>query len=807
MRMGSRVLGAATCVVALLGWVTADAARAQGKRNRKFRTTGLVKVTKNDGGKIAAVLLHADRGELYHVTLDKKGLALGGAMSGEKSRVSGTVLKQDGKNWLTVQAYTDLEMAAAHEQWRRMRCNYCVVAPALVNATIPRELRGAQAIDGRPFSFKAQIRAWSRDAKFLWAATDGEILQIDLAARRRVKSYARAEGLPDQVPHELLSDGTTLWIVHQAGVAALTIGKGRVVDLPALRCNFARLAAGKGCVWVIADTGTFRLKDAGTPPDKFPALPTAARITKNVVRGLWLPQRGRLTARFLHTPVCVGDRVYVGSYGDLYGLDGGKWTTVAQSSWGLTAGAGRIWFLSAKGVGEYQPEAKAVTVHAPPGIPQGRCRRVLASESAVWVAVEPQTAGEGVVGGGLARLDLRSRKWQTWAEINGRKADRVRCFQETDGALWALNIEGQYKVKPAHPGMAYVKRKVFDATGLCLHRFLAKGRRWESTPLGRPTFERRLVIGQDGARGHDVVAPQAVEEMCIGASRVFGVTRLFPKSYFCGYYQSVEQLAVRQADGAGWTKKFEHRPDALGLQGEQPAVLNISNTGRMVLEAVGHDNVLGLFGRQGICWAVTEGRISYFDERAGRWHTVAEPPFRFYWRPTAGFDDGRHLYVGSDRGLLCRLSLETGRFERLGCLRQRSISRIAKDPAGGIVVTSQPAPLGILPVQLRGTLAAQELVTARFDGKTWTQADVKAMPKAGVRSWFVKRIKKRHRMDKSRGNFLWGPSPKGPAPKLYVKGVFYPRFLCTGPDGDRLWLSTYSGLIRLDGVKKVLGVN
>ena len=42
-------------------------------------------------------------------------------------------------------------------------------------------------------------------------------------------------------------------------------------------------------------------------------------------------------------------------------------------------------------------------------------------------------------------------------------------------------------------------------------------------------------------------------------------------------------------------------------------------------------------------------------------------------------------------------------------------------------------------------------------------------------------------------------------PKLYVKGVFYPKFLCASPDGDRLWLSTYSGLLRLDGVTKLLG--
>lgn len=803
-----RLLWLAAGFAALSLWAPIDSAVAGQKRQRRFRTTGLVRVTRDAKGNVTAVELHADTGTRYRITLDKRGLALGREMAGEKTRATGAVSKKDDQTWLTVRSFTNIEMAAAHEQWRRMKCNYCAVAPALVNSTVPRDLRGAKAIDGRPFAFKRQICAWARDKRFLWAATGNQIFQIDLAAKRLARSYTGKDGLPDQAVYHLLSDGKTLWVAYRGGVAALTIGQARVVDLPALKCNFARFVAGEDAVWAITDAGTFRLKSADDTPATSPALPTAKRITSSVVKGIWLPHWRRKTAHLLYAPACVGSRIYVGSYGDIYELAEGKWSRLAENSWGLAATTARVWFLCRDGVGEYEPETRKLTVHGAPAIPKGRCRRILATDSAVWVAVEPRGTPKDSSGGGLARLDLASRKWQTWSEINGRRVDRVTCLEQSYGALWALNVEGQHKVKPAHPGMTYVRRKMFTATGLCLHRFGAKDKKWETVSLGLPTFEKRLIIGQDGARAHDVVVPQIAEDISVGPSRVFGTLRLFPKKYFCGYYPCVEQLAVRGAGGA-WAKRFEHRPADLGLQGEQPLVLNISNTGRMVLEAVGHDNVLEVFEHRKEHWAVTEGRVSWFDGAAGRWRPVLEPEFRFYWRATAALDDGRSLYVGSDRGLVSRLDFQTGQFELLTCLNQRSISRIVKDNAGNILVASRPSPLGILPVQLRGKLKAVDWTTAQFDGKKWSEADPKALPRPALRAWSVRRAGKRwrrHRMDKSRGNFLWGPGPRAPTPRLYVKGVFYPKFLCASPDGDRLWLSTYSGLLRLDGVKRLLGL-
>jgi GH25 family lysozyme M1 (1,4-beta-N-acetylmuramidase) len=70
--------------------------------------------------------------------------------------------------------------------------------------------------------------------------------------------------------------------------------------------------------------------------------------------------------------------------------------------------------------------------------------------------------------------------------------------------------------------------------------------------------------------------------------------------------------------------------------------------------------------------------------------------------------------------------------------------------------------------------------------------------------WFFKQLDKRHPMDKSMGNFLFGPSAEGAEakPVYYVKEVFFPDFLTASSDGRRLWIATYTGLLRLDQTGK-----
>ncbi|MFO7898160.1 MAG: hypothetical protein R6V58_03755 [Planctomycetota bacterium] len=786
----------------------APPAFAGGKRDNT-RITGLVHAARSAQGKITAVTLAADRGADYHVVLDEKGRALGESMAGEKTQVRGRVATRDGQPWITVQRFIGPEMAAAHEQWRRMRCNYCVVAPALVNATVPKNLRGAAAVDGRAYAYASRIVAWTRDDRFLWAATDNALLQIDLDEKRLVRSYDARHGLPDHPIYELRSDGEIVWMVYRhtaerGGVAALAVGGRRVIDLAGLRNAFACLLPAAQGVWVIADTGTFRVESPAKISRTAPAVPTAERIRKHVGRGIWLPFWARKTRHLLYGPAAAGDRIYVGSYGDLYELRDGAWRRLARNAWNPTAWQDRLWFLSSQGVCEYDPETEERVVHSPPAVPTGRCRLLAPTDDAVWVGVEPISKPDGTQGGGIGRLDLETRKWQTWSEIGGHKTEHAPCVAPTDDGLWLLSVEGKYESKPAHPGMTYVKKRIFVASGFCLHRYRRKDGTWNSVPVPMPTFEKRLILGQDGARGHDVLVPQAVTALSAGRRRLFAVTRLFPKKYFCGYYPSIEQLAARDSLTDEWQARSRHQPEELGLQGQHPLLLNISNTGRMVLKGVGHDSVLGLFHRKDRHWAVTEGCVGWFDPRAGRWRPILELGFRFYWRATAALEDGDWLYVGSDRGLISRLNRKTGRFEFLIALEQRSISRIAKDDAGNIVVGSDPSPLGVLPVQLRRGLRTESWPAARYDGETWVEASPKTIPRRGRQPWFVRRVNKRHRWDKSRGNYLWGPTGGKPEPQLYIKGVFYPRFLCAGEDA-RLWISTHTGLLRVERPKPAAG--
>ncbi len=62
--------------------------------------------------------------------------------------------------------------------------------------------------------------------------------------------------------------------------------------------------------------------------------------------------------------------------------------------------------------------------------------------------------------------------------------------------------------------------------------------------------------------------------------------------------------------------------------------------------------------------------------------------------------------------------------------------------------------------------------------------------------WTFRQFDRKDHLDKSQGNFLCGPGPEA-NPRYYVKEAFFPQFLCVGPGGGRLWLSTYMGLLRL----------
>ncbi len=117
-------------------------------------------------------------------------------------------------------------------------------------------------------------------------------------------------------------------------------------------------------------------------------------------------------------------------------------------------------------------------------------------------------------------------------------------------------------------------------------------------------------------------------------------------------------------------------------------------------------------------------------------------------------------------------------------------------------MTSKQSLLGRLPSQLEGALPVIDAEALCLNGKTWMPLAPGDKAPRPVQSWQFKEIKqpkniRRYLRDRSVGNFLWTVE-NAAAPSYYIKELFIPKFLCASADGRRLWLSTYTGLARLD---------
>ena len=786
------------------------------------------------GGQLAT-----PEGDVYRIVMDPRGAELAMVMNGHTAGVRGTVKQREGAQWLTVLAYTDTKQRAAHELWRRMCCNACAVSSALISATRPSELHGAEPVSGRHYPLKRNVTAWCRDAQFLWVATDNEVIQIGLDRKGIIQTFDRTRGLPDGAVYQLVSDGGVLWIAHRGGVARLELTTGRITPVAEAAASYAYAYADATGVWIVADTGTFRFARDGGPPEIYPALPTAERICQWVEKGIWTPFWHQTTRHFVTEIVAVENHLYVLSFGDVHEFNGKAWVRTVEDAWGMregrscsrrqrssalpgsgeeqespgegsqgTASPTSIWVLGTRGLVEVDPATGEQTEYRPPRIAGGRLSNFTVTDRAVWVASE-RSSGFSVFGrgrGGLGRLDLVTREWRVWSEIDGQNAEQISAMADHAGELWVVTRQGAYRTESADPGMAHITRKVFHADEMHLHRFSEDTHAWQTTPLPSRVVERRLICGHDGSATMADITPRRIDDLSVGTHTVLASTQLFPAGYFSGYWPCVSAIASRPSLDKPWVGEFRQTPSELNLQGEQPEVLNVSNSGQLVLRAIGHDDVLGLFADADTHWAVTEGCVGWFDESSGRWTKICEPGRRFYWKATAGYDDGSHLYVGSDRGLISRLDFATGRFEVLGALKDRAVTRIVDAGEGCIFVVSEPAPLGTLPVQLAPQLTFLDAEAAVFDGKRLQAVPITAVPgkleKTGRQQpeWLVRSIERRSTRDKSRGNFLWHASPGAtePRPAYFVKDVFFPQFLCSSPDGSRLWLSTFSGIVRVD---------
>ena len=760
-------------------------------------------------GKVTATKIRPPKGGGYDVLMDEKGKDLCRTMKGVSVTIRANVLGQGRQRKVRVLGYVHGKDTAAHELWRRMRCNACVVQSAQVNVFPPPQLLGAVPVSGRYYSFKDRILAWDEDGKDLWIAMDNRIERIDMAARRDKATYDRRNGLPDHWIYQLLSDGRTVWIVHRAGVAALDIESGVVQDVAEAGASFAKVCTAEKGVWILADQGTWRLEAPGRIVERAPPLPMAKRIQKRVRNGMWIPHWHRDTKHFVANPVAIGGNVYAESYGSIYGVERGEWRQIAGDGWELREANGKLWFLGVREVAEYDPETGDMEKHPiPPQISGGRPVHLLVTDHAAWVAVTPSTSGaRGARSGGLGRLDVRSGSWKTWTELDGKKLNHISCLTSRGSALWLVALAGHYRTSKAHPGMAYVTRNRFGTDAFSLHGFEEKKGKWSSLPLRLVEVEKRMICGQDGRSDTDVILPQSVESISVNDARIFAVHHLFPKRFFSGYWPCVSRMVSRSEPGAAWRTDFTHRPEQLNLQGEQPLVLNISNKGEMILKAVGHNDILALFLNGTTEWVVTEGGVAFFDEGGARWRRVFDGSYRWYWRATAAWDDGEALYIGSDRGLLSRLDDRSGLFEIMAGFRDQAVDCIARDASGRLVAIARQSPLGQFPDDMPTDIPMLDCGAAVLEDGAWRVLAKTPPLRQQRKKWFIKLTEARKGKnikggrDRSNGNFLFGPSVSGDGaavPRFYLRDIFWPKFLCEGKDRESLWVSTFTGLIRVD---------
>lgn len=762
-------------------------------------------------GKLNRSVITTKDGKTYAVFQDEKGRDLCKTMSGVHINVHAEIVKTGGKEYAKVTDYVREENRAGHELWRRMRCNACAVQSAAVNVKAHGEMGGAEPISGRFYSFKDRIQAYNVEGNTMWVAMDNRVESIDLTEKKVTGTYGKLEGLPNPWVYDVLSNGKTVWIAHRTGIAALDIDKGTIRDLPEMRASYAALCREDDTVWVVADRGTWMMSPPDEVPKAMPALPTGKRIRKAVDGGIWLPHWRRLSRHFIRNVVAVSGNLYVESYGTIYALEDGAWRTVSNNGWELAGGNGRIWFVSPGRLVEYDVAKREGREHAfPEEVARGRAVRMLVDPSAVWVALVPLETEEPKSGtpGGLLRFSLPEATWRVWKKVGSSPADHISHMTRVGDTVWVAAMQGAYSHKTAHPGMTYVKRSPFRSSQISLHSLVDGTDEWNSLALSSGVVENRFICGQDGEGAMDDIVPERIEDLFVGDDRIFAYQHLFPKTYFSGYWSCVNQVAAR-AEGEPWKSAPVHKPAELNLQGEQPLVLNISNKGEMVLDAVGHDQILDLLDHEGTAWVVTQGRVAFFDPGKEQWAQVVKGAYRWYWRATAAYDDGKSLFIGSDRGLLGRLDHSTGLFAVTGAFKGRAVDAIASDGSGKVVAWARQETLGQKPVDLATAANSIDGDMATWDGTSWTvRVEDNAPKKPAASQWEVKDIRKVKKpknvkggRDRSPGNILVGPPRDGrgeAVPRFYLKDVFWPTYLAESTDGKSLWISVFSGLLRVD---------
>ncbi len=689
--------------------------------------------------------------------------------------------------------------AAADELWRRGLCVLSsIVLPARRASIVPPNLGTTPILDGRQITRRGRFACYARQGDFLWVATDTALTKVSMTTGAVVATFTPADGLPDAPIDDLVADGALLWVVSRAGVAALDVARGRFLPSSGWpRFRLARLAVGPRAVWVVAENGTFAYLRSTRRWLTLPPAPFAAAAAAQLDRGIWRLRWRSATRRTIEKAAVAGNSLYALGMGTLARLDRAqaldgkaRWQTVSRDAWAIAADGPDLWVLTTRGVERHAPDG-LTRYSTADGLPPGRLRAIVPTKEAVWVAAEPQVRGNPpqVVGGGLARFDRATGKWQAIASVNGLSARYVTWLEAgPDGSLWAASqLYDKLVTLSAHPGMMHVRRQVPEVTALAIYHYLPQAGRWESATMPLPRGQERYILGQRNTWRKGWAAPRAIVAAAATPRAICCIYQMFPRGFYGGYFHSVGLLARRE--GGRWRGAYEDFGPQVGLAGEQPAVMLVSEShGKRIVYAEGQPRALGLWADRGGFWVVTERAVARSDPDARHWRLVAATRSRYYWQPTAACADARSLWLGCDAGVVSRLEKATLRCEPLAWFPQRKVVALALDTKGRLWVRTAPGK-AVLPSDLRTLPQVRVGDVAVLDSGAWRK------PRPGET---FPRPSPKPTIWQFRKNILWSKDPKTgrQRPVAFLRGVFRPAVLCQ--DGQTLWVRAYEALIRLD---------
>jgi hypothetical protein len=682
------------------------------------------------------------------------------------------------------------------EFWRRGACLLGdVELPALRAAATPAHPEGLALLTPRTYDAVERLTAWTRVGDRLYAASDGAVYEVDLQAVQAGRRWSAADGLLDSPVVALVPDGARLWVVTRAGLSVIDLAGGGASAEGLPRFTVAAVVPGPNAVWVLSDTGACVL-----PRDELrwrlgQPMPTAERIAGVVRKGLWSARWRSATAALVRQALWHADAVWVVSLGALLRLDArtGDWRTVSDDAWEVAPDGDALWVLSARGVGRVGADGATLTFPAAGDVPQGRPSAIRVREEGVWVLTTPVWSGTAFSGGGLFRWDRTRERWQAHHTVGGLPTQFASSLGERDGRLWvATRIYDGFVTKRAHPGMMLSVRSTPRVTGIGLAEYDAAGNLWRTQVIPAPKSRRRYVLGQRGTESADVLGPEEVLELASAGGATVAVLREFPERYFGGYLATVARLAH------GRQPELVDQSVELGLLGEQPDVLTLSNThGERVVLAAGQDDVLGLVSTADAVWVVTERRIARL---AGEWQTVLSTPRRFYWTVTAAAVTPEAVWLGADRGTIGRFDRKTHAFTLVAVAPEARIAALAVDSLGRLRVRTEPLPAGRLPIDLAAAPQTPAGADLTYDGARWwpTPPNAPWPPEAGPRPWTAgvqpNIVTAGGEGDTHRP--LMG-AEAAPRRSAYLLGLYQPKILCHESE-NVVWLATYEGIARAD---------